>query len=132
MTTASTPICASPGGKGATLPKRPSARTTGSSSLPALGELVDPRAGGRRQRAAPHDPRRLELAQALGEDVGADVGQSGAQVGEALGPEQQLADDEQRPALADDVERPATPQRSPYVRFVVAMGQVYLVIGLSF
>jgi hypothetical protein len=32
------------------------------------------------------------------------VGQAGPQVGEALGPEQQLADDEQRPALADDIE----------------------------
>jgi hypothetical protein len=34
---------------------------------------------------------RLELAQALGEDVGAHVGQAGPQVGETLGARQQLA-----------------------------------------
>jgi hypothetical protein len=34
---------------------------------------------------------RLELAQALGEDVGAHVRQAGPQVGEALGAQQQLA-----------------------------------------
>src|SRR3954454_21947005 len=133
MTTASTPIPASPGGKGATLPNRPSAITTGSRSRPrplssydrqtpgggrvhhrlalwsALGELVDPRSRGGRERAATHEARLLEIAQALGQDVGADVGQSGAQIGEALGAQQQLADDEEGPALADEVEGPRDP-----------------------
>ena len=76
---------------------------------PALGELVDPRSRGRGERAAADDARLLEVAQALGEDVGADVWESGAQVGEALGPQQQLADDEQGPALADDVEGACDP-----------------------
>jgi len=37
------------------------------------------------------------------------VGQAGAQVREPLRPEQQLADDEQRPTLADDVEGAGDP-----------------------
>ena len=51
----------------------------------------------------------LELAQALGEDVGAQDSEAGAQVGEALRAEQQLAHDEQGPALADEVERAGDP-----------------------
>jgi hypothetical protein len=72
---------------------------------PTRGQLVDARAGRWRQRAAAHDARLLELLEPLGQDVGADVGKPGAQVGEALGPEEQLAHDEQRPALAHEVER---------------------------
>ena len=68
-------------------------------------------------------PDCLEVAQALGEDVRADVWESGAQVGEALGPQQQLADDEQRPALADDVERACDPAAVAVGALVVAMGQ---------
>ena len=70
----------------------------------ALGQLVDARARRRRELAPAHEPGLLELAQALGEHVGAEARQAGAQVGEALRAEQQLADDQQRPALADDVE----------------------------
>jgi hypothetical protein len=47
----------------------------------------------------------LELAQPLGEHVGAELLQPGAEVGEALRPEHELADDEQRPALAHYIER---------------------------
>ena len=72
---------------------------------PALGQLVDPRAGRRASVRRAHQPGALQLAQALGEHVGADLRQPGAQVGEALGAEQQLAHDQQRPALADEVER---------------------------
>jgi hypothetical protein len=73
--------------------------------LPATrGERVDLGARGGRELVVLEDPGRLEVAQALREDVGAEVGQAGAQVGEALGAEQQLAHDEERPALADDVE----------------------------
>jgi len=43
--------------------------------------------------AAPR-PRGPELAQALGEHVGAQAGETGAQVGEALRAEEQLPDDQ--------------------------------------
>ena len=70
----------------------------------AVGELVDARARRRRELATAEEPGLLELAQALGEHVGAQVRQARAQVGEALRAEQQLAHDQQRPALADDIE----------------------------
>ena len=89
------------GGDAAEAPEREDDRLE---LAPALGELVDPRSRGRGERAATHDARLLEVAQALGEDVGAHVGEPGAQVGEALGAQQQLAHHEQGPALADDVE----------------------------
>ena len=78
----------------------------------AVGERVDLGARRRWQLVAHHHPRGLEVAQALGEDVGAQVGQAGAQVGEALGPQQQLAHDEQGPALAPTSRARAIPQRS--------------------
>ena len=70
-----------------------------------VGQLVHLRGGRGRELVAPDDAALLKLAQALREHVGADVRQAGAQVGEALRAEQQLAHDEQRPALADEVER---------------------------
>ena len=72
--------------------------------LAPLGQLVDARAGRRGKLAPPHDSRPLELAQALSEDVGAGVDDARAKIREALGAEQQLADDQQRPALADEIE----------------------------
>jgi hypothetical protein len=48
---------------------------------------------------AAHHPGPLELAQALGEDVGARVGQAGPQVGEVLGAGQQLPGDQERSSL---------------------------------
>ena len=63
-----------------------------------------PGGGGRRQPALAHDADLLELAQALREHVRARVREPGAEVGEALRAEQQLAHDQQRPALADEVE----------------------------
>ena len=75
MTTASTPICCLARREGSDAAEAPEREDDGLELLNALGELVDARAGGRRQRAAPHDSGGLELAQALGEDVGADVGQ---------------------------------------------------------
>jgi hypothetical protein len=50
------------------------------------------------------DPGLLEVAQPLGQHVLAEPGQAGGEVGEALGAEQQFADDEQGPALTDDVQ----------------------------
>jgi hypothetical protein len=72
--------------------------------LTVLGQLVDPRAGGGRELAAPHDARLFELPESVRDDARLGVGESCAQVGEALRPEQQLADHQERPALADDVE----------------------------
>ena len=70
-----------------------------------LAQLVDLGRGRRWKLAPDDDPGPLESAEALREDVGAELRQPGADVGEALRAEQQLADDHQGPALADDVER---------------------------
>src|SRR5919112_5200025 len=72
--------------------------------LAPVSELIDPGSRRRGKHPAPHDPGSLELAQALGEDVGAHIRQAGAQVGEALGAKQELAHYQQRPALAYQVE----------------------------
>src|SRR6266508_3725768 len=57
-------------------------------------------------RAGPaHNPLLLEQAQALGEQVGGDAGKGPLQLGPAPPAEQQLADDQQRPAVADDLQR---------------------------
>src|SRR5687768_13719556 len=69
-----------------------------------FGELVHPRGGGRREFAAADDPRFLQLLEALGEDVRADARQTGAEVGETLRTEDQLANDQEGPPLADEVE----------------------------
>jgi len=58
---------------------------------------------------AAHYAGLLQLTQALSEDVGAELRKSRPQVGESLRPEQQLADNQQRPALADDVQRTCNP-----------------------
>jgi hypothetical protein len=71
---------------------------------PPVGLLVDPRRRGRGKLAASHDPGLLQPAQSLGEDVGARARQARLKVREALGPQQQLADDQERPALSHEVE----------------------------
>jgi hypothetical protein len=72
---------------------------------PACGrELVHGRGGGWRQPALRDEARGLQLLQPVGEDVRADPWQAGDEVGVALRPLGQLADDEQRPALADEAE----------------------------
>ena len=76
----------------------------GSSSGAPFGELVDVRRRRRWESAAAHDAGLFELAQPLGEHVRAALGQAGVKVGEPLGAEQQVPDDEQRPPLADQVE----------------------------
>ncbi len=74
-----------------------------------VGELVDLGGGRGRELALADHAGLLELLQALREHVRAGVGQAGPQIGEALGPEHQLADHHQRPALADPVERAGDP-----------------------
>src|SRR5207248_9648353 len=72
---------------------------------PVLGELVDDgRSRGRKGPPSDHTVA-LELLEAGGEHVRADPRQSAAEVGEALRAEEQVTDEEQRPALADEVER---------------------------
>src|ERR671917_738236 len=71
---------------------------------PPVRELVDLRGRGQWERAPAHHPRQFERLEAVGEDVRADAGQALAQVREALGPEQELAHHEQRPALPPEVQ----------------------------
>ena len=52
-----------------------------------------------------HDAAFLELAESLGEHVRARA-ERDAEIAEALRSQEELADDEQRPALPDDVEGP--------------------------
>jgi len=75
----------------------------------AAGELVDSDAGGRVEDVAADDARALKLVQPLGEDVRADPVQAGPQLDEPFRPEDQLADDQQRPPVADDVEGAGDP-----------------------
>src|SRR5439155_18789936 len=69
-----------------------------------VGQLVDACGRRRRELASPDHPGTLELAETLGENVGTRVRESPAQVGVALRDKEQLADDEQCPALSDEVE----------------------------
>ena len=72
---------------------------------PALvGQLVDGPRRRRRQLAAGHEATVLHLAESRGQEVRGDAGEGPIEVGETGGAGQQLADDQQRPALADDVE----------------------------
>ena len=50
-------------------------------------------------------PRCSRFVEPVGEHARADVAQAAAQIAEALRPEEELADDEDRPALADDLGR---------------------------
>jgi hypothetical protein len=68
-------------------------------------QLVDLGGSRWRQAALDDDLTRLEILQARRQDVGADPRQRVGEVGVALGALQQLADDQQRPALADQLER---------------------------
>jgi hypothetical protein len=69
-----------------------------------LGQLVE--LSGSRWRKQPplDDPVPLQLAQPEAQNVGRDPGQALAEIREPLGPERELADDEQRPALTDEIE----------------------------
>src|SRR5207248_6630140 len=70
-------------------------------------EPEDGRCDRRRSRLPRHDAGPLEVAQAIGEQVGRYAGQAMEQVGvAAAAAQQQLADDQQIPAIADHVERP--------------------------
>ena len=70
-----------------------------------LGELVDVRAGRRRQFPSTYDACSRHLAESLSQDVGAGPGHAGHQLGEALRAEEQFAHDQQCPSLTDQVER---------------------------
>ena len=69
-----------------------------------LGQLVDDAGGRGFELAAADDPFRLEVAQPLGQHVGRGSADGAVEFGEAQRPEQQLAHDQQRPALPDPVE----------------------------
>ena len=75
-----------------------------------LGELINlGRRRGRERTPAADDAVSLELAKALGEHVRARGRQARADVGEALGPVAQLAQDQDRPALTHQLERVGEP-----------------------
>src|SRR5439155_25744597 len=69
------------------------------------GQFVDRRRRRGWQLPARHDAVALELTEAVGDQVRAGARQRTADVGEPLGPEQQLAHHEQRPAFPDRVQR---------------------------
>ena len=71
-----------------------------------LGELVDRDRGGGRQLALGDHAARLEIAEPLGEHARAHVAQPLAEVPEAHGPVEQLAQDQQVPAVAEHLGRP--------------------------
>ena len=91
--------------------------------------MRDP-AGGR-QRAAAHDAGLLELAQPLRQDVRAQVRHAGAQIGEPLRPEQQLAHDEQRPPLPDHVEGACDPARIAVGSLAGHLPNYHLTVGMT-
>src|SRR6266508_2977412 len=68
------------------------------------GQLVNHTGRRPRQHAAAHDANLLELLQPGGQNIGRNAWQTLAQLGEALGPEDQVANDQQRPALAHELE----------------------------
>jgi hypothetical protein len=65
------------------------------------GQLVGVDRGRRLELDPLHDARLLEVAQTLGEHVGGRAADRPGQLREAQRPEDELADDQQRPALAD-------------------------------
>src|SRR5207237_10848799 len=72
---------------------------------PVLGELVGDAGGWSGQEAAPDDAGVLQLPEPGRQDVGWDPGEAAPEVGEALGTEEEVADHEQRPALAHQFQR---------------------------
>jgi hypothetical protein len=73
------------------------------------GELVDLSGSGRRQSAARDDPVALELAEPEAQNIGGNAREALAEIREPFGPERELADDEERPALPDQIERAGDP-----------------------
>ena len=72
---------------------------------PEVGQLVDRAAGRGREPATLDEPSLLEVTQARGEEALADPGQRSQEIGEAARTKvDEVAQDQERPALADDVE----------------------------
>ena len=67
-----------------------------------VGELVDEGACGRAESLPSQDAGLLEFPQALGQHRRADPWQAALEVSEPFGPEEQLADDQQGPALSEE------------------------------
>ena len=73
---------------------------------PVRRQLVRDAALGARARRAPYDAGGLELFQARREDVARNVGKAALQFAKSLRADQQIANDQQRPAFAHELERP--------------------------
>ena len=78
--------------------------TGGTLRQPSSRQRVDGAGDRRRQLLAVDEPGVLQLAQPVGQQVGGDAGQLGAQVTVAAGAADELAQDQQRPSLAEDVQ----------------------------
>src|SRR5262245_31691530 len=76
-----------------------------SQAEPGLGQLIDDRGGRWRQTRLRYQAAFLEKRETLAENARADAAQPAAQITEALRPDQQLANDEDGPALADNLRR---------------------------
>ena len=72
--------------------------------VPVRGELIDRAAVRQREQLPPHDTRRFQVLEPRGQRIGADSRQALDQIAEPERPEQQIAQDEQRPAIPDHVE----------------------------
>ena len=66
------------------------------------------------------EPARLELGQALGQDIGADSRKIRLELGEAARPISQLAKHEHRPALAEQLHRVGEPAGVVVAAFLLA------------
>ena len=86
-------------------PQSDNRRSAPASSRPEAPQLVDEARRTLRVALGQHEALRLEVAQALGEDVGRDPGQLALEVAEAPRPVEQRGDDQERPAVADARER---------------------------
>ena len=71
----------------------------------AVGERVRGARRPLRVQLARHQPLTFHSPQAVGEQLRRDAGQLGAEVLESRGSPEQVACDEERPALADQIER---------------------------
>ena len=67
--------------------------------------MIDDRGGRRREIRLRDQPALLEKREPFAENARADAGEPAPQIAEALRSEEQLAHDEDRPALADDLRR---------------------------
>jgi hypothetical protein len=77
----------------------------GAQLLPPVGEAVQGGGDRRLRLLTLHDALSLQLAQPVGEQVGGDARKPVSQIRVPAGPDEQLADDQQRPPLVQQLHR---------------------------